>query len=37
MVPAFKNDGERSKGTNYCPVSLLSVVSKSPKEIRPFF
>ena len=37
MVPAFKNDGERSKGANCRPVSLLSVVSKSPKEIRPFF
>ena len=37
MVPAFKNDGEKSKGTNYRPLSLLPVVSKSPKEIRPFF
>ena len=28
MVPVFKNIGERSTATNYCPVSLLSVVSK---------
>ena len=28
MVPVFKNLGERSTGKNYCPVSLLSVVSK---------
>ena len=28
MVPVFKNIGERSTGKNYCPVSLLSVVSK---------
>ena len=28
MVPAFKNVGERSTANNYCPVSLLSVVSK---------
>ena len=28
MVPVFKNVGERSTSKNYCPVSLLSVVSK---------
>ena len=28
MVPVFKNIGERSTAKNYCPVSLLSVVSK---------
>ena len=27
-VPVFKNIGERSTAKNYCPVSLLSVVSK---------
>ena len=27
-VPVFKNVGERSSSKNYCPVSLLSVVSK---------
>ena len=28
MVPVFKSVGERSTAKNYCPVSLLSVVSK---------
>ena len=28
VVPEFKNVGERSTAKNYCPVSLLSVVSK---------
>ena len=28
VVPAFKNVGERCTAKNYCPVSLLSVVSK---------
>ena len=28
VVPVFKNVGERSNTKNYCPVSLLSVVSK---------
>ena len=28
VIPAFKNVGERSTAKNYCPVSLLSVVSK---------
>ena len=28
VVPVFKNVGERSTGKSYCPVSLLSVVSK---------
>ena len=28
VVPVFKNVGERSAARNYCPVSLLSVVSK---------
>ena len=28
MVPVFKNVGKRSTAKNYCPVSLLFVVSK---------
>ena len=28
MFPVFKNVRERSTAKNYCPVSLLSVVSK---------
>ena len=28
MVPTFKNVGEKSTAKNYCPVSLLSVVTK---------
>ena len=28
LVPVFKNVGERINAKNYCPVSLLSVVSK---------
>ena len=28
VVPVFQNVGERSTAKNYCPVSLLSVVSK---------
>ena len=28
VVPVFKNAGEMSTAQNYCPVSLLSVVSK---------
>ena len=28
VIPVFKNVGEKSTGKNYCPVSLLSVVSK---------
>ena len=28
MVPIFKNVGKRSAAKNFCPVSLLSVVSK---------
>ena len=28
VVPVFKNAGERSTAKNYCPVSLLFVVSK---------
>ena len=28
MVPVFKNLGERSTAKKYCPVGLLSVVSK---------
>ena len=28
MVPVFKNVGERSAAKDYCPVSLLSMVSK---------
>ena len=29
VVPVFKNVGETSTAKNYCPVSLLSVVSKA--------
>ena len=29
MFPVFKNLRERSTATNYCPVSLLSVVNKA--------
>ena len=28
VVPVFSNVGERSTAKNYCPISLLSVVSK---------
>ena len=28
MIPVFMNVGEGSTAKNYCPVSLLSVVSK---------
>ena len=28
VVPVFKNVGERSTAKSYCPISLLSVVSK---------
>ena len=28
VVPVFKNVGKRSTAKNYCPVSLLSMVSK---------
>ena len=28
LAPVFKNVGENSTAKNYCPVSLLSVVSK---------
>ena len=28
VVPVFKNVGERSTAKNYCPVSLLTVVSE---------
>ena len=28
MVSVFKNVGDRSAAKNYCPISLLSVVSK---------
>ena len=33
MVPVFKNVGERPTTKNYCPVSLLSVVSKVFKKL----
>ena len=33
VVPVFKNVGERSIDKNYCPVSLLSVVSKVFKKV----
>ena len=29
VVPVFQNVGERSTAKNYCPASLLSVVSKA--------
>ena len=28
VIPVFKNVGERSTAKNYCPISLLSVISK---------
>ena len=28
VIPVFTNVGERSTTKNYCPVSLLSVISK---------
>ena len=28
VIPVFTNVGERSTAKNYCPVSLLSVISK---------
>ena len=28
VVPVFKGAGERSESTNYCPVSLLPIISK---------
>ena len=28
VIPLFKNVGERSRAKNYCPVNLLSVISK---------
>ena len=31
VIPAFKNVGERSTAKSYCPVSLLSMVSKVEK------
>ena len=33
MVPVFKNVREKSAAKNYCPVSLLSVVSKVPEKL----
>ena len=33
MVPIFKNVGKRSTAKNYCPVSLLFVVSKVFKKL----
>ena len=33
VVPVFKNVGERSTAKHYCPVSLLSVVSKVFKKL----
>ena len=33
VVPVFKNVGEKSTAKNYCPVSLLSVVSKVFKKV----
>ena len=34
VAPVFKNVGERSTAKNYCPVSLLSVVSKVFEKLR---
>ena len=34
MVPVFMNVGERSTAKNYCPVILLSVVSKIFEKLR---
>ena len=34
LVPVFKNVGERSTSKNYCPVSLLAVVSKVFEKLR---
>ena len=33
MVPVFKNVGKRYIAKNYCPVGLLSVVSKVFKKL----
>ena len=33
VVPVFKNVREKSVAKNYCPVSLLSVVSKVPEKL----
>ena len=33
VAPVFKNVGERSTAKNYCPASLLSVVSKVFKKL----
>ena len=33
VVPLFNNVGERSAAKNYCPVSLLSVVSKFSEKL----
>ena len=33
VVPVFKNVGKRSTAKNYCPVGLLSVVSKVNKKL----
>ena len=33
MVPVFKNVRETSTAKNYCPVSLLSVVSKVSEKL----
>ena len=34
MVPIFKNAREMSTAKNYCPVSLLSVLVKSLKNLQ---
>ena len=33
VLPAFKSVGERSSLNNYCPVSLLSVLSKTFRKL----
>ena len=33
VAPVLKNIGERSTAKNYCPVSLLSVVSKVSEKL----
>ena len=37
MVPILKNAGERSTAKKYCPVSLLSVVSKVFEKVFDLF
>ena len=34
MIPIFRNIEERSIATNYCPVNLLSVLSKAFEKLN---